>query len=65
VGPRTVLDAVMKRKIPSPGRESKSRISIVQIVAQRYTDWASGNVFNNGSKAELARSLYEVAKELL
>jgi hypothetical protein len=40
VGPRTVLDAVMKRKIPSPRRESKPRTPIVQPVAQRYTDWA-------------------------
>jgi hypothetical protein len=36
MGPRTVLNAVVKRKIPSPLRESK--IPIVQPVAQRYTD---------------------------
>jgi hypothetical protein len=40
VGPRAVLDAVVKRKIPSPRRESKPRTSMVQPVAQRYTDWA-------------------------
>jgi hypothetical protein len=40
VGPRAVLDTVVKRKIPSPRRESNSRIPIVQPVAQRYTDWA-------------------------
>jgi hypothetical protein len=40
VGPRAVLDAVVKRKIPSPRRESKPRTLIVQPVAQRYTDWA-------------------------
>jgi hypothetical protein len=40
VGPRAVLDAVVKRKIPSPRRESNSRTPIVQPVAQRYTDWA-------------------------
>jgi hypothetical protein len=39
VGPRAVLDAVVKRKIPSPRRESNSRTPIVQPVAQRYTDW--------------------------
>jgi hypothetical protein len=39
VGPRAVLDAVVKRKIPSPRRESKPRTPIVQPVAQRYTDW--------------------------
>jgi hypothetical protein len=40
VGPRAVLDAVVKRKIPSPRRESNLRTPIVQPVAQRYTDWA-------------------------
>jgi hypothetical protein len=39
--PRTVLDAVVKRKIPSSRRESNPRTPIVQPVAQRYTDWAS------------------------
>jgi hypothetical protein len=33
-GPRAVLDAVMKRKIPSPRRESNPRIPIVQPIAQ-------------------------------
>jgi hypothetical protein len=36
VGPKAVLDVVVKRKIPSPRRESKDRTSIVQPVAQRY-----------------------------
>jgi hypothetical protein len=40
VGPRAVLDAVVKRKIPSPRQESNRRTPIVQAVAQRYTDWA-------------------------
>jgi hypothetical protein len=40
VGPRAVLDAVVKRKIPSPRRELNPRTPIVQPVAQRYTDWA-------------------------
>jgi hypothetical protein len=31
---------VVKRKIPSPRRESNLRTPIVQPVAQRYTDWA-------------------------
>jgi hypothetical protein len=39
VDPRAVLDtAVVKRKIHSPRRESNPRISIVQLVAQRYTE---------------------------
>jgi hypothetical protein len=40
VGSRAFLDAVVKRKIPSPRRESNPRTPIVQPVAQRYTDWA-------------------------
>jgi hypothetical protein len=40
VGPRDVLEAVVKRKIPSPRREPNPRTPIVQSVAQRYTDWA-------------------------
>jgi hypothetical protein len=40
VGPRAILDAVVKRKIPSPRRESNLRTPIVQPVTQRYTDWA-------------------------
>jgi hypothetical protein len=39
VGPRGVLDAVVKRKIPSHRRESNLRTPIVQPVAQRYTPW--------------------------
>jgi hypothetical protein len=40
VGPRAVLDAVVKRKILSSRRESNPRTPIIQPVAQRYTDWA-------------------------
>jgi hypothetical protein len=38
VGPRAVLDAVMKRKISSLPRESNPRTPIVQLVASHYTD---------------------------
>jgi hypothetical protein len=38
MGPRAVLDAVVKRKILSPCRESNTRTPIVQPVAQGYTD---------------------------
>jgi hypothetical protein len=38
LGPRAVVDAVVKRKIHSPHRESKPRTTIFQPVAQRYTD---------------------------
>jgi hypothetical protein len=40
VGPRAVRDAVVKREIPSPRRESNPRTPLGQPVAQRYTDWA-------------------------
>jgi hypothetical protein len=40
VGSWAGLDTVVKRKIPSPHRESNPRIPIVQPVAQLYTDWA-------------------------
>jgi hypothetical protein len=46
VGPRAVLDTVVKRKIPSPCRESNPRTAIVQPVAQRYTDWAVMALWN-------------------
>jgi hypothetical protein len=49
VGPRAVLDAVVKREIPSPRRESNPRTSIVQAVAQRYTDWAIMDLIFEGT----------------
>jgi hypothetical protein len=36
VGPRAVLDAVMKRKISSPRRELNPRFPIAQPVAERW-----------------------------
>jgi len=36
VDPRAVLDTVVKRKIPSPRRESNPKTPIFQPVAQRY-----------------------------
>jgi hypothetical protein len=40
MGPRAVLDAVSKRKIPNPRRDSNHDHPIVQPVVSRYTDWA-------------------------
>jgi hypothetical protein len=40
VGPRAGLDAVLKRKIPSPCRKSNPNHPIVQPIASRYTDRA-------------------------
>jgi hypothetical protein len=39
MGPRVVLDAVVKRKIPRPRRELNPRTPIVQPVAQRYLNY--------------------------
>jgi hypothetical protein len=44
VGPRAVLDAVVKRKIPSPRRKWNPRAPIVQPIAQRYTDCSWGTI---------------------
>jgi hypothetical protein len=38
VGPRAVLEAVVKIKIPNPHREENPRTPIVQPIAYRYTD---------------------------
>jgi hypothetical protein len=38
VGPRVILDAVAKRKILSPRRESNPGTPIVHPLAQRYAD---------------------------
>jgi hypothetical protein len=38
VEPRAVLDVVVKRKIPSPRRDSNPRTPIVQPLVQRYAD---------------------------
>jgi hypothetical protein len=38
VGPRAVLDVVVKRKIPNPRQKSNPRTPIIQPVAQLYTD---------------------------
>jgi hypothetical protein len=49
VGPRAVLDAVTKRKIPSPRRESNPRTPITQPVVQRYTDDEDDNKNDNNN----------------
>jgi hypothetical protein len=38
VGPRAVLDAVVKRKTPSHRQESNPRTPTIQPAVQRYTD---------------------------
>jgi hypothetical protein len=40
-GSTASLDAVVKRRIPSPGRESNPWTPIVQLVASSYPDWAT------------------------
>jgi hypothetical protein len=39
VGPRAVLDMVVKRKISSPRQELNPRTPIIQPVDQLYTDY--------------------------
>jgi hypothetical protein len=38
VGPRAVLDAVVKRKIPSPRRESNRRTPIIHVCICPYSE---------------------------
>jgi hypothetical protein len=40
VGPRVVLDMMVKREITSPCWELNPRIPIIQPIAQCYTNWA-------------------------
>jgi hypothetical protein len=50
--PRAVLDAV-KRKIPSPRRESNPRTPIVHPVAQCYTDWTVTALLKRGTESNV------------
>jgi hypothetical protein len=54
VGPRVVLGKVVKRKIPSPRRESNPRTPIIQPVAQCYTDWAIMALLPSSTKVKNA-----------
>jgi hypothetical protein len=58
VGPRAVLVAVVKRKIPTPRRESNPITPIVQPVAQRYTDWAIMALYLLSSNKNLSKKLH-------
>jgi len=51
VGPRAVLDAVVKGKTPSPCRASNPRTQIVQPVAQWYTGWVITVLPQEGGKS--------------
>jgi hypothetical protein len=46
VSPRAVLDAVVKRKIPSPCRESNPRTQIVQSLYRGYIDIKNHELLN-------------------
>jgi hypothetical protein len=76
VGPRAVLDAVVKRKIPNPHRESNPRAPIVQPVAQRRIDELSwlisdvytyehGHVFQTNSKIQTLLFIKIYHKEIV
>jgi hypothetical protein len=43
VGPRAILDMMVKKKIPSTRRELKPRTPIVLPVSQHYTDCTALN----------------------
>jgi hypothetical protein len=62
VGSRAVLDAVVRRKIPSTRGESNPRNPIVQPVAQRYTDWAITALVRMGEMRKAYRILVEDPK---
>jgi hypothetical protein len=64
VGPRAVLDAVVKRKIPSPRRESNPRTPIVQPVTQSYTDWAITDLKSYSHSFVIYKPLAENATDL-
>jgi hypothetical protein len=53
--PEPLLDAVVKRKIPSPRRESNPSNPNVQPVAQLYTDWAITGQTENNVKTDVFR----------
>jgi hypothetical protein len=57
MGPRAVLDAEVKRKIPSHRREPNPRTPIIQPVAERYTDWAVTANNNNNNNNNNNRSV--------
>jgi hypothetical protein len=58
VGPRTVLDAVLKREIPSPHRESNPRTPIVQPVAlNAYNEKSKLNVYSGDVNFEMFKYL--------
>jgi translation elongation factor EF-G len=61
VGPRAVLEAVVKRKIPSPRRKSNPKTPIIQPVAQRYTTEISRQ--DNNVSEVLAASIFRVKME--
>jgi hypothetical protein len=66
VGLRAVLDAVVKRKIPSPRRESNPRTPIVQPVSQRYTDWVRSLItFGNETSGRRINTTSELCISLV
>jgi hypothetical protein len=56
VGPRDILDAVVKKKIPSPRRESNPRTPILQPV-QRYNTELYDNLFDKAFRDSVNKEL--------
>jgi hypothetical protein len=63
VGPRAVLDAVVKKEIPSPRQESNPRTPIVQPAAQSYTAWAITDLEIYKAYILLERHHYYILKD--
>jgi hypothetical protein len=59
VGPRAVLDMVVKRKIPNPCWESNPRTLIIQPIAQRYTD--SAEIFSRKAHVYLEENRRDIS----
>jgi hypothetical protein len=53
VGPRVILDTVVKRKIPSPHRESNPRTQIVQPARKIHFEESKSNLPTHIDESEL------------
>jgi hypothetical protein len=63
VGPRAVLEMVVKRKFPSPCQELNPRTLTVQPVAQQYTDGAITSLIGDHKDIIMHKAIYLLAKE--
>jgi hypothetical protein len=64
VGHGTGLDAVVKRKIPSPSRESNPRTPIIQLVAQCYTTELYMFIITNETSSDKKKYFVPVLQDI-